>query len=299
MKSTKLIGSLLVVLASFSGACFDDVPVGSGGGGGGSGSGGSDAGHGASCTSSAQCGSDEICGFATAEACSATGECFAAPGAECDAYSPGCACDGTEINIACNGLPTGYETAPLAHTGACTGGTDAGAGAPCTLSAECGANEICGFEASLACNATGHCFASPGAVCAAYSAGCACDGSEINVACNGLPTGYETAPLAHTGACGADGGTGSGSGGGTGGGTGVACTSTAGCGTEQICGFAEADSCNATGECFVISGVQCNSYLPGCACDGTEINLACNQLPVGYETAPYAHSGACDADAGH
>jgi len=290
MKSNRLYGSLLVVLASLAGACFDDVPVGSGGPGSGSGTGGSDAGtHGASCTSSSQCGADEICGFASAEACQATGECFASPGAVCEAYSPGCACDGTEINVACNGLPTGYETAPLAHTGACTSGADAGPGAACTTSAECGANGICGFEASLACSATGQCFASPGATCEAYSPGCACDGSEINVACNGLPAGYETAPLAHTGVCSADAG---------GGGIGAACTTSAECGTGGLCGFAQADACTATGECFVSSGAICNSELPGCACDGTEVNLICNGLPDGYDLKPVAHSGACGADAG-
>jgi hypothetical protein len=35
------------------------------------------------------------------------------------AYSPGCACDGTAINVVCNGLPSGYETKPMRHTGAC------------------------------------------------------------------------------------------------------------------------------------------------------------------------------------
>ena len=35
----------------------------------------------------------------------------------------------------------------------------------------------------------------------AYAAGCACDGSEVNIACNGLPSGYAPKPLAYKGAC--------------------------------------------------------------------------------------------------
>jgi hypothetical protein len=61
----------------------------------------------------------------------------------------------------------------------------------------------CGFEASLACAAKGHCFLeTPGGVtCDLYEPGCACDGTAINMACNGLPSGYDTKPLAHAGVC--------------------------------------------------------------------------------------------------
>ena len=62
---------------------------------------------------------------ANTRACAATGQCFPAPGAVCQAYSIGCACDGTEINVACTGLPAGYASSPLLHTGPCTG-DDAG-----------------------------------------------------------------------------------------------------------------------------------------------------------------------------
>jgi hypothetical protein len=61
-----------------------------------------------------------LCGFLESEGCSAkTGQCFTT-GAVCNSFSPGCACNGQTINVACTGLPGGYSTAPLAHTGSCT-----------------------------------------------------------------------------------------------------------------------------------------------------------------------------------
>jgi hypothetical protein len=174
-------------------------------------SGGSDA-VSTPCVTDSDCGANGVCGFLDTLACSAQGQCFPAPGALCASYLPGCACDGTEINIACTGMPTGYVSKPLLHSGVCTdasppaeGGVDAG-GAPCVTSANCGANEICGFPESEACSAQGTCFQSAGATCMAYSAGCACDGTIINIVCNGLPGGYETKPLRHTGMCTGDGG---------------------------------------------------------------------------------------------
>jgi hypothetical protein len=40
----------------------------------------------------------------------------------CRAYLAGCACDGTEISTICTGLPDGYDTKPLRHTGPCVDG---------------------------------------------------------------------------------------------------------------------------------------------------------------------------------
>jgi hypothetical protein len=65
------------------------------------------------------CAASEVCGFPTAQGCSARGTCFPAPGITCLAYAAGCACDGTEINITCTGLPGGYVTQPLLHSGTC------------------------------------------------------------------------------------------------------------------------------------------------------------------------------------
>ena len=81
-----------------------------------------DAGGKGVCSSTGDCPPNSICGFPTTPVCGATGQCFPVPGIVCQAYAPGCACDGTEINIVCNGLPGGYETKPLRHTGACVDG---------------------------------------------------------------------------------------------------------------------------------------------------------------------------------
>lgn len=187
-------------------AASPDAGTDSGGGRSDSGSSG-DGGGTTPCTSNGDCGANGVCGFLESDSCTAQGQCFPAPGAVCLAYSPGCACDGSEISVACTGLPSGYASKPLLHTGVCTdaGGHDAGGGdatgGPCTTSADCGSNGLCGFAESAACAAQGQCFAAPGVVCNAYGAGCACDGTEVNIICNGLPTGYEPKALRHTGAC--------------------------------------------------------------------------------------------------
>jgi hypothetical protein len=65
------------------------------------------------------------------------------------------------------------------------------------------------------------------------------------------------------------------------------------------CGFPIADACSATGVCLVYSQVGCNVASPGCACDGSEVNIVCNGLPNGYAPAPLLHQGACtDSGAG-
>ncbi len=85
--------------------------------------------------------------------------------------------------------------------------------------------------------------------CLAYIVGCACDGSMINLACNGLPDGYEPKPFLHAGACTEDAGSGADAGRCcpvgydlysctlSGGGTGQACHNPAlGCASSLTCG---------------------------------------------------------------
>jgi hypothetical protein len=257
---------------------------------------------GTACMSDGDCTPNEICGFPESLACAATGQCFPAPGAVCQAYSIGCACDGTMINVACNGLPAGYATSPLLHTGPCTGndagiakdsGTDSGGSrTACSTDTDCAPNNLCGFLESAACAAKGECFPADLVTCASYGAGCACDGTQINISCNGLPAGYGTKPLLHTGAC-ADGGPPKDSGTADSGGTHTPCMASADCTPNEICGFPEVQGCAAQGECFPAPMVTCLAISLGCACDGTEINTACNGLPGGYETKPLLHTGQC------
>ena len=197
MKSLTVFGSLLLVLSSAAVACFEDVPVGSGG------TDASDGGTRTGCTSDSECGSNETCGFLASDACQATGQCVATSGGVCESEVLGCACDGTEVAIGCDH----YASKPVAHTGACKGdggGTSppADASTTCVTSADCTTGEVCGFAQADACTATGRCFVETGgAICNSYEAGCACDGTEINLVCNGLPDGVDTKPVAHAGAC--------------------------------------------------------------------------------------------------
>jgi hypothetical protein len=101
----------------------------------------------AGCTVSGGCGTGQICGFPTGEGCSGRGTCFPAPGVTCLAYSAGCACDGTEINVACTGLPGGYVTQPLLHTGVC-GQVDAGGA--CTSDTQCAPGLKCCYPCGVA-----------------------------------------------------------------------------------------------------------------------------------------------------
>jgi hypothetical protein len=70
------------------------------------------------------------------------------------------------------------------------------------------------------------------------------------------------------------------------------------CSGGQICGFLESAGCSAAGSCFQAPGVTCEAIALACACDGTNINIACNGLPGGYAPKPYAHAGTCGSDAG-
>ena len=72
------------------------------------------------------------------------------------------------------------------------------------------------------------------------------------------------------------------------------CSATEGCPQGMVCGYDESAGCAATtGECFT-GGALCNTFAPGCACDGQIINVACTGLPSGYSTAPLLHTGLCD-----
>jgi hypothetical protein len=92
-------------------------------------------------------------------------------------------------------------------TGGTPGDATPDAVTSCTTDGDCGSAQICGFPESAGCSATGTCFPAPQVTCDAYEAGCSCSGGIINLACNGLPSGYAPAPLAHPGECGSvDGG---------------------------------------------------------------------------------------------
>jgi hypothetical protein len=88
------------------------------------------------------------------------------------------------------------------------------------------------------------------------------------------------------------------SGGSSGAGDAGTCSADAQCRTGNLCGFLESDGCSAAGACFPVPSVTCKSVVLACACDGTDINVACNGLPNGYAPKPLARSGACGLDSG-
>ena len=197
----------LPFLAGASGNGCSSVPIGSGapGGDAGAGSDGS-----ASCTQADCAGlgattEAKVCPDGSAvgrSVCTreSDGRCAwdfpACPPADAGAQCPnlGCApqCPNGVLNDA-NGCET-CQCAPAVD-----------AGAACQTDANCGGG-ICGFPVADGCTAVGTCFPRPRITCAAYSPGCACDGTEVNDACNGLPTGYAPRPLLHTGMCAVDAG---------------------------------------------------------------------------------------------
>ena len=163
---------------------------------------------GGACVTDTDCSANEYCGFLESDQCTATGKCFSSSGVLCDVYSAACACDGTEINVACTPFPTGYSSKPFLHSGACTtGAQDASTGGPCGSDADCASSgEVCAYLESEACGAHGMCVVKDnGLVCALFEPACACDGTTVGIACTGLPEGYASEPIAHTGEC-ADGG---------------------------------------------------------------------------------------------
>jgi hypothetical protein len=173
--------------------------------------------------------------------------------------------------------------------GSSNGGGSAGDGGGCATDADCGTGKMCGFKTADSCSATGTCFDAPGpgtAMCLAYAPGCACDGSEINLACNGYPSGYASKPVRYTGTCELAvpdaGGT---------------CATDNDCAATQMCAFKIADACSATGSCIArpASGPACQAFSPACTCSDQIINVACTPYPDGYASQPVAYRGTCEA----
>lgn len=78
------------------------------------------------CNTTADCPSDELCGFAVSQACSATGSCFTPRECGCGVTSTvACGCEGANTTIdpeCCFGLPNGYQLRRILHAGPCVDG---------------------------------------------------------------------------------------------------------------------------------------------------------------------------------
>ncbi len=136
-----------------------------------------------------------------ANGCDLCPACASAPDAgscQCGPMPPVVGCPGGgSVTISCEQTSTKSCSWVV---GACPVPGDDG-GLECTGDADCPSGKVCGFLESNACGAAGSCFPAPTVICNAYSPGCACDGSEVDVICNGLPTGYARKAIKHPGAC--------------------------------------------------------------------------------------------------
>jgi hypothetical protein len=173
---------------------------------------------------------------------------------------------GTALTLitACGGDTTSSGGNGQTGTGGISGTGGSSSNAECTSVAECAVPQIC-----QTC---------PGGTVSCARADCV-DGKCV--------TSYP--PCDPTGTGGAGGATAAG------GATGMdPCTHNTDCGGGRICGFPIADACAAKGSCFPAPGAICGAILPGCACDGSVVNLAsCAGLPSGYAAKPTLHSGSC------
>jgi hypothetical protein len=123
-----------------------------------------------------------------------------------EAGHPGAdACPGLGCGPSCpNGV---LKDSNGCDTCTCAPAAEAGSGGACQTDSDCGDGGACGYLESAMCSAVGSCFVKTGGVaCLLYEPGCTCSGSEVDLACNGLPSGYAPGPLRHSGACGTDGG---------------------------------------------------------------------------------------------
>jgi hypothetical protein len=114
-----------------------------------------DAGGTGVCATNADCPNGGVCAFLESAGCAATGQCFAANnGPRCGlASTVGCGCKGADVSIdpSCfSGLPTGYQTKPVLHEGACA---DAGGACISQRGGRCGGNTArpCTCASGLTC----------------------------------------------------------------------------------------------------------------------------------------------------
>ncbi len=182
--------------------CSGDAFLGSGSD---AGTSGSSSGAGGGSSGAAASGSAETSG-------NASGTVSGAMGSGATSGSPTSSSGSNGGSGTAAGSGAGSGSSPSSGSGASSGasssGSTADAGKPCTTSADCADPQLadvgflCGFPEADGCAAKGTCFQEPGgAMCAAFLPGCACNGSDVNLTCNGLPGGYAPAPLLHNGIC--------------------------------------------------------------------------------------------------
>ncbi len=119
----------------------------------------------------------------------------------CPASAPICNLPNCMYGVIPRTDANGCDVCPVCAPPPDAGSPSDGGNAACADDSDCPNGKVCGFLETNACGAAGSCFPAPMVICNAYSPGCACDGSEVDIICNGLPSGYVRKPLKHTGAC--------------------------------------------------------------------------------------------------
>jgi hypothetical protein len=135
----------------------------------------------------------------TADGCYTCPTCLPAP----DAGSVD-AGNCSHVPLPCAACPYGSTGSDMTAAGCYTCPTclpAPDAGSSCATSSDCPTGETCGFPEAEACAAKGSCFSVPAVECLVYQAGCACDGTEFDLTCTGLPSGYSLKPLKNAGPC--------------------------------------------------------------------------------------------------
>ncbi len=98
------------------------------------------------------------------------------------------------------------DAAVTAADGSAAGSTAAGGGSSSggSSSQDCSHGLSCLFDIKCGCSVQGVCmqgFDPNKPICNAISNSCSCSGQTVNVICNGLPGGYYSEPIAHSGGC--------------------------------------------------------------------------------------------------
>ena len=148
------------------------------------------------CVTDSDC-AGEVCAYAISDSCAAKGQCVETTfGGGTENSVVGCGCDGSDVAL--GGTPSApalYAPLPLLHFGTCLGWSGDAGPAACATTADCAANEVCGFAESDACNAQGNCYPIQATNGAGFAV-CACDGTTtIGGSPAGLPFGYAPKPV--------------------------------------------------------------------------------------------------------
>ena len=208
----------------------------------------------------------------------------------------------------CQGEVVPTEANPCTSAPSSDGGAGDDGGTPCNANTECPVNEgpegpigargVCAYPVDGGCSAMGRCVLPSGSAGCAASTNpplvCTCAGVTTGLpglGCGIGTPGYVTTPIVSptSGVCNSDGG------------APAPCMTASDCPPAQpsdVCGFAIAQACQATGICLPHPPVSncVTSPLTACGCDGVTVSWwdqCAATEPPGYAPVPIAGTGSC------